>query len=119
MARPTAIVGKADSADAPQRKKKRRRAPRIVFPDADRHRKPAKIHTYEAYDYKPTARFPLWVKQRGLMHSRLFEEREAARAARKAARDARKAACAAHKAASRPWQQSDVSTAQAAALHDD
>ena len=119
MARPTAIVGKADSADAPQRKKKRRRAPRIVFPDADRHRKPAKIHTYEAYDYKPTARFPLWVKQRMLMHSRLFEERDAARAARKAARDARKAACAAHKAASRPWQQSDVSTAQAAALHDD
>ena len=76
MARPTAIVGKADTANAPQRKKKRRRAPRIVFPDPDRHRKPAKIHTYVVENYKPTARFPLWVKQRRLMHARLFEERE-------------------------------------------
>ena len=105
-------VGKADTANAPQRKKKRRRAPRIVFPDPDRHRKPAKIHTYVVENYKPTARFPLWVKQRRLMHARLFEEREAARAARKAA-------CAAHKAARRAAQQSNVSTAQAATLHDD
>ena len=98
-------VGKADTANAPQRKKKRRRAPRIVFPDPDRHRKPAKIHTYVVENYKPTARFPLWVKQRRLMHARLFEEREAARAARKAAR--------------RAAQQSNVSTTQAATLHDD
>ena len=104
MARPTAIVGKADTANAPQRKKKRRRAPRIVFPDPDRHRKPAKIHTYVVENYKPTLRFPLWMKQSELMESRLFEERMA-RAARKAAR--------------RAAQQSDVSTAQAAALHDD
>ena len=48
-------VGKADTANAPQRKKKRRRAPRIVFPDPDRHRKPAKIHTYVVENYKPTA----------------------------------------------------------------
>ena len=89
MERPTAIVGKADAADAPQRKKKRRRAPRIVFSDPDRHRKPARIHTYEAYDYKPTLRFPLWLKQRMLMHSMLFEEC-LARAARKAARAARR-----------------------------
>jgi hypothetical protein len=43
MARPTAIVGKADTANAPQRKKKRRRAPRIVFPDPDRHAQYASI----------------------------------------------------------------------------
>ncbi len=46
MARPTAIVGKADAADAPQRKKMHHRAQRIVFPDPDRHHKPAKIHIY-------------------------------------------------------------------------
>ena len=118
MARPTAIVGKADTANALQRKKKRRRAPRIVFPDPDRHRKPAKIHTYVVENYKPTLRFPLWMKQSELMESRLFEERMA-RAARKAACAARKAACAAHKAARRAAQQYNVSTAQAATLHDD
>ena len=111
MARPTAIVGKADTANALQRKKKRRRAPRIVFPDPDRHRKPAKIHTYVVENYKPTLRFPLWMKQSELMESRLFEERMA-RAARKAAR-------AAVRAARRAAQQSNVSTAQAATPHDD
>jgi hypothetical protein len=94
MARPTVIVGKADAADAPQRKKKRRRAPRIVFPDPDRHRKPAKIHTY-IREYDPMRhRCPLWLTQRYLMQSRQFEE-SCARAAIKAAREARKAARAA------------------------
>ena len=110
MARPTAIVGKADAADAPQRKKKRRRAPRIVFPDPDRHRKPAKIHTYVVENYKPTLRFPLWMKQSRLAESRLFEE-SLARAARKAARAAARAV--------RRSAHSNVSTAQAATLHDD
>jgi hypothetical protein len=115
MARPTVIVGKADAADAPQRKKKRRRAPRIVFPDPDRHRKPAKIHTY-IREYDPMRhRCPLWLTQRCLMESRLFEER-CARAAIKAAREARKAARAAARAVRRAAQQA---TAQAATFHDD
>ncbi len=115
MARPPVIVGKADAADPPQRKKKRRRAPRIVFLDPDRHRKQAKIHTYNR-EYNPMRhRCLLWLTQRCLMHSRLFNE-NCARAAITAAREARKAARAAARAVRRAAQQT---TAQAATFHDD
>ena len=77
-------------ADAPQRKKRRSRAPRIVFPDPDRHRKPkaipslhlktweewrACIHTNSAL---PMAQ--LWRVQASFTRHREFEEREVARA---------------------------------------
>ncbi len=74
------------AADAPQRekKKKRRRAPRIVFPDPDRHRKLAKIHVYavppesenwvssniHVWEYCGQ----IWKTQHRLMHERLDNE---------------------------------------------
>jgi hypothetical protein len=98
MARPTVIVGKADAADAPQRKKKRRRAPRIVFPDPDHHRKDGTES--------------LWMVQSHLIETRLFHGsvclgRALARAVRKAVKQS--AANAVQGSAA----------AQAATFHDD
>jgi hypothetical protein len=110
------------AADAPQRekKKKRRRAPRIVFPNPDRHRKPAKAHVYpspENPDENWAGIVPLWMVQRDCMHDRLNDERQAylAHLARKAARAAKRAAKRAASAA----LQSAVTVSAHATLHDD
>jgi len=69
-------------ADAPQRKKRRRRAPRIVFPDPDRGRKPKQIPavhltTWEEYSACIHTRGrspPVWKMQRAFRVHRLFRE---------------------------------------------
>ena len=76
------------AAEAPQAKKKRKRcrAPRIVFPDPDRHRKPEKIPKYayppesylvvqpdmDQYDWGYLG--SIWKIQRKLMRDRLDDE---------------------------------------------
>ncbi len=113
MERPTAIIGKAYAAYAPQRKNKRRRAPRIAFPDPYCHRKPQKARVYvHASGFWALSKYnPQWMIARHLMDTRLFNESQACKA--------RKEARAAVRAARRTAQQSNVSTAQAATLQDD
>ncbi len=110
------------AADAPQRekKKKRRAAPRIVFPDPHRHRKPAKAHVYPSPAH-PAENWadlvPLWMVQRECMHDRLNDERQAylAHLARKEARAAKGAA----KRAASAVLQSAVTVSAQATLHYD
>ena len=82
-----AIAGKdVVIADAPQREKRRRRAPRIVFPDPDRDRKPKRIPALHFKTWEEWRASPYWgYDQVWRMQARFTAAREHARYGRRLA----------------------------------